>query len=47
MSESRNPELHMNEEPRNDFIDVAVGMAIPTIFFVLVATVCTVITIFI
>jgi hypothetical protein len=22
-----NPELHVNEEPRNDFIDVAVGFA--------------------
>lgn len=47
MSEQQNPELHVNEEPRNDFIDVAVGMAVPTIFFLGVAVICTVITIFI
>lgn len=46
MSETRNPEHHVNEEARNDFIDVAVGMAVPTIFFLLVATICTLITVF-
>lgn len=25
MSEARHPEAHVNEEPRNDFLDVAVG----------------------
>ncbi|WP_019536848.1 YqzM family protein [Paenibacillus ginsengihumi] len=31
MSDSKHPELHVNEEPRNDFIDTAVGFAV---FFV-------------
>lgn len=47
MSETRNAEMHINEEPRNDFIDVAVGMAVPTIFFIGVAIICTVISVFI
>lgn len=27
MNELHHPELHINEEPRNDFLDVAVGFA--------------------
>jgi hypothetical protein len=41
------PELHVNEEPSNDFIDVGVGMAVTMGFFMIVATIVTVITIFI
>ncbi|GKS14558.1 YqzM family protein [Paenibacillus chitinolyticus] len=25
MSDPKHPELHLNEEPRNDFMDVALG----------------------
>lgn len=44
MSNSKNPELHINEEPRNDFIDVAVGMAVTTIGFLVIAVIATVIS---
>jgi hypothetical protein len=37
------PRLHVNEEPRNDFVDVAVGMAVTFGFFFLIALVATVI----
>lgn len=47
MSESKNPELHINEEPQNDFISVGLGMAVSMAFFLGVAVICTVITIFI
>ena len=43
MSEPRNPEMHVNEEPRNDFIDVAMGMAVTTGVFFLIAIVATII----
>jgi len=28
MSEIRNPEHHVNEEPRNDFMDTAMGFGV-------------------
>jgi hypothetical protein len=28
MNEPHHPELHVNEEPRNDFMDVAVGFGV-------------------
>lgn len=43
---THHPELHVNEEPRNDFLDVGVGMAAAMGFFMIVATIVTVITIF-
>jgi len=47
MNETQHPELHVNEEPRNDFIDVGVGMAVTMGFFLTIAIIFTVITIFI
>lgn len=44
MEEVRNPEAHLNEEPRNDFIDVAVGMAVTFIGFMVIAIVFTLIS---
>jgi hypothetical protein len=44
MSDSKHPELHVNEEPRNDFIDVAVGMAVTTIGFLLIAVLATILS---
>jgi len=37
------PRLHVNEEPRNDFVDVAVSMAVTFGFFFLIALVATII----
>lgn len=36
---SRNPELHVNEEPRNDFLDVGVGFIGAFILFTVIAVV--------
>lgn len=47
MNEAHHPELHVNEEPRNDFLDVAVGFAATFGFFLVIAIVATVLTIFI
>lgn len=44
MEQIRNPEAHINEEPRNDFIDVAVGMAVTFIGFMLIAILFTLIS---
>ncbi|MFD2670656.1 YqzM family protein [Marinicrinis sediminis] len=41
MSDPQNPELHVNEEPRNDFIDVGVGFAATFGFFFVVCVVFT------
>lgn len=46
MTNTQNPEAHINEEPRNDFLDVAVGMAVTTIGFFVIAIIFTVISIF-
>lgn len=37
-----NPEMHVNEEPRNDFIDVAVGFAGMFGFVVVVTILATI-----
>lgn len=42
--ETRNPELHINEEPRNDFIDVGVGFLGMFGFCFLIAVIATVIS---
>jgi len=41
MEESRHPELHVNEEPRNDFLDTAVGFAGMFIFMLVVGILFT------
>ncbi|TNJ65051.1 YqzM family protein [Paenibacillus hemerocallicola] len=40
------PRLHTNEEPRNDFMDVAMGFAVTFGIFFLMALVATIITLF-
>lgn len=47
MNNAPNPEAHINEEPRNDFLDVAVGMAVTTAGFFVIAILFTVISIFV
>jgi hypothetical protein len=44
--EDKHPELHINEEPRNDFMDTAVGFAVTLGFFTVVTIIATVLTIF-
>ncbi|HEX7057381.1 MAG TPA: YqzM family protein [Bacilli bacterium] len=44
MSEQNNPELHINEEPRNDFADVATGFAGMFIFIIVVTIIVTIIS---
>jgi hypothetical protein len=41
MSEANHPELHVNEEPRNDFLDVAVGFGVTFGVFLLIAVIMT------
>jgi hypothetical protein len=41
MSEANHPELHVNEEPRNDFLDVALGFGVTFGVFLLIAIVMT------
>lgn len=36
MNNTTNPELHVNEEPRNDFSDVGTGFAVMFAFMVVV-----------
>ncbi len=43
MKEANHPELHINEEPRNDFMDTAIGFAGMFIFMLVVAIIATVI----
>lgn len=45
MSETNHPEIHVNEEPRNDFIDVGVGMAVTTGGFFIVAIIATILSV--
>jgi hypothetical protein len=44
MNETKHPELHVNEEPRNDFMDTAIGFGAFFIFLLLMGVVATVIT---
>lgn len=39
------PEHHVNEEPRNDFMDVAIGMAVTSIFIIVVSIIATIVSI--
>ncbi len=45
MNESNHPELHVNEEPRNDFSDVLIGFGGMFTFMIVVAIIFTVIEI--
>lgn len=45
MADTKHPEMHVNEEPRNDFIDVGVGMASSVGLFLFIAIIMTVISI--
>ena len=45
MENSNHPEHHVNEEPRNDFMDTAVGFAGMFTFMLVVAIIFTVIEI--
>lgn len=45
--EQTSAELHINEEPRNDFSDVGVGFAVAFGFFTVVTIIATVITMYI
>jgi len=47
MEKANHPELHINEEPRNDFMDTAVGFAGMFIFMLVVGIIFTVIEIMI
>jgi hypothetical protein len=44
MSDPNHPELHVNEEPRNDFMDTAIGFGAFFGFLLLMGIVATVIT---
>ena len=44
MSEVKHPEVHVNEEPRNDFLDTAVGFGFMFGICFLIAVVATVIS---
>ncbi|MEB3100467.1 YqzM family protein [Ferviditalea candida] len=43
MSETRNPELHVNEEPRNDSMDIGVGFGAMFTFILVVTIIATVV----
>lgn len=43
MSEMKNPELHVNEEPRNDSMDVGVGFGGMFAFILVVTIIATVV----
>lgn len=47
MNNTKHPEVHVNEEPRNDLIDVGTGFVVAAVSFLVVATIVTVMTIFI
>jgi uncharacterized protein (DUF2062 family) len=42
--EHQNPELHINEEPRNDFVDVAVGFLATFTFFTVVTIIAMIVS---
>jgi hypothetical protein len=44
MNESNHPELHVNEEPSNDFMDTAIGFGAMFGFLFLMGIVATAIT---
>jgi uncharacterized membrane protein YphA (DoxX/SURF4 family) len=45
MSDQNHPELHINEEPRNDFADVAMGFGVFFGILLLIGIVATAISI--
>lgn len=45
--ENNHPELHVNEEPRNDFLDTAVGFGVTFGIFTLITIVATIISIYV
>ena len=47
MNENKHPELHVNEEPSNDFMDTAIGFGAFFVFLLLMGVVATVITLLI
>ena len=47
MNEPYNPELHINEEPRNDFLDLMIGFGGMFGFMFLIGIIATVIEIFV
>jgi len=46
MENAKHPELHVNEEPRNDFLDTAVGFAGMFAFMLVVGIIFTLFEIF-
>ena len=45
MNDSKHPELHVNEEPRNDFLDVATGFGVFFVILLLIAVLATIISV--
>lgn len=46
MNDPKHPEMHVNEEPRNDFADVAMGFGVFFGVLLVIAIIATVITSF-
>ncbi|WJH32267.1 YqzM family protein [Paenibacillus aurantius] len=46
MNEPNHPELHVLEEPTNDFMDVAIGFGAMFGFLFLIGIIATIITLF-
>jgi hypothetical protein len=47
MNDPKHPELHINEEPSNDFMDTAIGFGAFFAFLLLIGVVATVISLMI
>ena len=47
MNEANHPELHINEEPRNDLMDVGIGFGVTFGVFLLIAVIATIISLLI
>ncbi|WP_128893651.1 YqzM family protein [Longirhabdus pacifica] len=47
MSETNHAKLHTNEEPRNDFIDVALGFGVTFGIFTVVCIIFTILNLYI
>jgi hypothetical protein len=45
MNEQNHPELHVIEEPRNDFLDVSLGFGVFFLFLLIIAVIATVISV--
>ena len=44
MADTRHPELHVNEEPRNDFADVGAGMIFSVSLFLIIGIIMTILS---